>query len=41
MSVEENSLDKLEDFKYVVEALIASPWYPDLVGAYRFIDTKI
>ena len=36
-----NSLDKLDDFKYVVEALIASPWYPDLVGAYRFIDTKI
>ena len=29
-----NSLDKLDDFKYVVEALIASPWYPDLVGAY-------
>ena len=25
-----NSLDKLDDFKYVVEALIASPWYPDL-----------
>ena len=29
-----NSLDKLDDFKYVVKALIASPWYPDLVGAY-------
>jgi predicted ester cyclase len=29
-----NSFDKLDDFKYVVEALIASPWYPDLVGAY-------
>ena len=28
-----NSLDKLDDFKYVVKALIASPWYPDLVGA--------
>ena len=28
-----NSFDKLDDFKYVVEALIASPWYPDLVGA--------
>ena len=24
-----NSLDKLDDFKYVVKALIASPWYPD------------
>jgi len=29
-----NSLDKLDDLKYVVEALIASPGYPDLVGAY-------
>jgi len=28
------SLDKLEDFSYVVEELIASPNYPDLVGAY-------
>jgi predicted ester cyclase len=28
------SLDKLDDFKYVVEAMIASPAYPDLVGAY-------
>jgi len=29
-----NSLDKLDDLNYVVEALIASPNYPDLVGAY-------
>lgn len=29
-----NSLDKLDDLKYMVEALIASPGYPDLVGAY-------
>ncbi len=29
-----NSFDKFDDFKYAVEALIASPWYPDLVGAY-------
>ena len=38
-----NSLDKLDDFKYVVEALIASPWYPDLSRRIleRFIDTKI
>ena len=29
-----NSLDKLDDLSYVVEALIASPAYPNLVGAY-------
>jgi C-1 hydroxylase len=29
-----NSLDKFDDLNYVVEALIASPAYPDLVGAY-------
>ena len=29
-----NSLDKLDDFNYVVEAMIASEWNPDLVGAY-------
>jgi predicted ester cyclase len=29
-----NSLDKLDDFNYVVEAMIASESYPDLVGAY-------
>ena len=29
-----NPLDKLDDFKYTVEAIIASPGYPDLVGAY-------
>jgi predicted ester cyclase len=29
-----NSLDKLDEFNYVVEAMIASPGYPDLVGAY-------
>src|SRR3989454_5371168 len=29
-----NSLDKLDDLNYVVEALIASPAYPNLVGAY-------
>ena len=28
------SLDKLDDFNYVVEAMIASESYPDLVGAY-------
>ena len=28
------SLDKLDDVSYVVEELIASPNYPDLVGAY-------
>jgi hypothetical protein len=28
------SLDKLDDVSYVVEDLIASPNYPDLVGAY-------
>src|SRR5215218_10655389 len=28
------SLDKLDEFKYVVEAMIASAAYPDLVGAY-------
>jgi hypothetical protein len=28
------SLDKLDDFNYVVEAMIASPSYPDLVGTY-------
>ena len=29
-----NSVDKLDDLSYVVEALIASPAYPNLVGAY-------
>jgi predicted ester cyclase len=29
-----NSLDKFDDLNYVVEAMIASPAYPDLVGAY-------
>ena len=29
-----NSLDKFDDLNYVVEAMIASPVYPDLVGAY-------
>jgi len=29
-----NSLDKLDDLNYVVEAMIASPSYPDLVGTY-------
>jgi predicted ester cyclase len=29
-----NSLDKLDDFNYVVEAMIASSSYPDLVGTY-------
>ena len=29
-----NSLDKLDEFNYVVEAMIASENYPDLVGAY-------
>jgi predicted ester cyclase len=29
------SLDKLDDSNYVVEAIIASEAYPDLVGAYR------
>jgi hypothetical protein len=28
------SLDKLDEFKYVVEAMIASEIYPDLVGTY-------
>ena len=28
------SLDKLDEFNYVVEAIIASENYPDLVGAY-------
>jgi predicted ester cyclase len=28
------SLDKCEELSYVVEDLIASPNYPDLVGAY-------
>ena len=30
----ENSLAKLDDLNYVVEAMIASPSYPDLVGTY-------
>jgi predicted SnoaL-like aldol condensation-catalyzing enzyme len=30
----ENSLAKLHDLNYVVEAMIASPSYPDLVGTY-------
>jgi predicted ester cyclase len=29
-----NSLDKLEDLNYAVEAMIASEVYPDLVGTY-------
>jgi hypothetical protein len=29
-----NSLDKLDEFNYVVEAMIASEAYPDLVGTY-------
>jgi hypothetical protein len=29
-----NSLDKFDDLNYVVEAMIASPRYPDLVGTY-------
>src|SRR5215470_17599121 len=29
-----NSLDKLDNMNYVVEAMIASEWYPDLVGTY-------
>ena len=29
-----NSLNKLDDLNYVVEAMISSPGYPDLVGAY-------
>jgi predicted SnoaL-like aldol condensation-catalyzing enzyme len=29
-----NSLDKFDDLNYVVEAMIASPFYPDLVGTY-------
>jgi predicted SnoaL-like aldol condensation-catalyzing enzyme len=29
-----NSLDKLDDLNYVVEAMIASESYPDLVGTY-------
>src|SRR4051812_12316698 len=29
-----NALDKLDELSYVVEELIASPNYPDLVGAY-------
>ena len=28
------SLDRLDDLNYVVEAIIASEAYPDLVGAY-------
>jgi len=28
------SLDKLDDLNYIVEAIIASEAYPDLVGAY-------
>jgi predicted ester cyclase len=28
------SLDKLDDLNYVVEDMIASPAYPDLVGTY-------
>ena len=30
----ENSLDILDEFHYMVEAMIASEGYPDLVGAY-------
>jgi predicted ester cyclase len=29
-----NSLDKLNDFSYVIEAMIASESLPDLVGTY-------
>ena len=29
-----NSLDKFEDFNYVIEDLIASEAYPDLVGTF-------
>ena len=29
-----NALDKLDELSYVVEELIASPSYPELVGAY-------
>ena len=29
-----NSLNKLNDLNYVVEAMISSPGYSDLVGAY-------
>jgi C-1 hydroxylase len=29
-----NSLDKFDDLNHVVEEMIASPAYPDLVGAY-------
>lgn len=29
-----NSLDKLDDLNYLVEAMIASEGYPDLVGTY-------
>jgi hypothetical protein len=29
-----NSLDKLSDLNYIVEEMIASPSYPDLVRAY-------
>ena len=29
-----NSLDKLDDFSYVIEAMIASESLPDLVGTY-------
>ena len=29
-----NSLDKLDDLNYVIETMIASPNYPDLVGTY-------
>ena len=29
-----NSLDRFDDLNYVVEAMIASPVYTDLVGAY-------
>ena len=29
-----NSLDKFDDLNYVVEDMIASPSYPDLVGTY-------
>jgi ketosteroid isomerase-like protein len=30
----ENSLNKLDELNYVVEAMVASEAYPDLVGAY-------
>ena len=29
-----NALDKLDELSYIIEELIASPNYPDLVGAY-------